>query len=346
MTQGGGYLRWLAGVCLTCAIAAPTGVFAQQQEPLPTSYPGIRLISPVQGTMVRPGQHVPVTVDVDPALNARAVLIAGKLFETGISLDMDGPPFTGMLKIPQNLAGSIELAMIVLGADRKSVGGLGINLNIVPADTPRRLDISRSFNLKLPPSTFLGSRTIYVMGIYDGFERLISDPVTGTHYRSTDTGVVTVDAHGVLMPVAPGQAFIVVEHRGLKGFTRVEVEGKGKTDRVFAPIDYTSAVSMSASAPRKQPDSVRYDMEVSIHNDSDLPLALPLHLVITGLAEGVRVDGSKTKHIKPIGSPCVFVSVDEQDFLSPGNSASVTVEFINFDDKPLHHKLQLYSGRP
>jgi hypothetical protein len=316
---------------------------AQQQDEIPTSHPGIRLISPEQQTVVRPGQQVPVRIEIDPALNPHAVLITGNM-RTGVSLALDGPPFTGSLKIPERLAGSIELLMIVLDTARKSVGGLAIHLNVVPVEAPQRIYNGDDYHLKLPPSSFVGSRTIYVKGIYDDVERNISDPVTGTRYRSSDTSVVTVDDHGILEPLAPGRAFVIVEHRGLKGFARVEVEGEGKTSRDFAPIDCTDVVSITASAPRKREGSVRYDMDVEIRNDADLPLALPLHLVITGLAEGIRVDGGKTSRVEPIGSPVVFVDVDEQSFLSPGNSARATVTFINFDEKQLDHRLRLYSG--
>lgn len=335
-----GRYQGLIVACMAFLLISPFGSLAQQKGEIPTSYPGIRLISPAQQTVVHPGQVVPFKVEIDPGLNPRSVLIAGG----GVSLALEGPPFTGSLQIPERLAGSVELLMIVLDTNKKSVGGLAIHLNVVPADVPQRLYNPRRFYLKLPPRSFLGSRTVYVKGIYDGVERNISDPATGTTYRSSDTSVVTVDDHGVLEPVAPGRAFVIVEHRGLKGFAKVEVEGEGVTSRDFAPVDHTDVVSMTASAPRKREGSVRYDMDVVIRNDADLPLALPLHLVITGLAEGVRVDGSKTSRVEPVGSPAVFVDVDEQAYLSPGKSARAKIEFINFDDKPLDHRLRLYSG--
>lgn len=338
-----GCYRGLIVALMALAMALPCGSFAQQEGEIPTSYPGIRLVSPAQQTVVHPGQTVPFEVEIDPALHPHLVLITGGM-HTGISLALEGPPFTGNLKIPERAAGSVELLMIVLDANKKSLGGLAIHLNIVPDDVPQRIYNPTRFSLTLPPASFVRSRTVYVKGIYDGVERDISDPTTGTTYRSSDTSVVTVDEQGVMEPVAPGRAFVIVEHRGLKGFARVNVEGEGVTSHDFAPIDHTAVVSITASAPRKRQGSVRYDMEVVIRNDADLPLALPLDLVITGLAEGVRVDGRKTSRVEPVGSPVVFVDVDEQAYLSPGNSARATVTFINFDDKPLDHRLRLYSG--
>jgi len=323
----------------------PPLAVAGSMDDLPITFPGIHLISPMQDAVVRPGQELPVRIEVDPALNARSVLIAGNIFRTGISLAMEGPPFTGSLTIPNELAGTVKLVAIVLTDTKKSVGGFSLRLNVVPEETPRRIYNPKHFYLKLPPDSFVGSRTIYTKGIYDGVERNISDPVTGTRYHSMDTSVATVNAQGVLEPVAPGRAYVVVEHRGLKGYVEVEVEGEGKTVRDFAPVDQTAAVNITASAPRKRPGTVRYEIDVVIRNDADLPLALPLHLVITGLAEGVRVaDAEVTSRVEPHGSPYVFVDVDEQMYLSPGKSTKTKVEFINFDDKPLQYRLRLFSG--
>ncbi|NIP72504.1 MAG: hypothetical protein GWO16_05490 [Gammaproteobacteria bacterium] len=342
-----GDINWKGRVFVLCAllfVAAPSK--AQSPDELPTSFPGIDLVSPAQQAVVHSGQVVPVVVEVDPALDPRSVLLTGNLFRTGISLSLTGPPFKGRLTIPENLAGPLELALIVMGPTNKPVGGLGLHLNVVPAEAPQRIYCDTGYVLKIPPDDFLAFRTVAVKGIYgSGVERDISDPVTGTRYRSSDTSVVTVNEHRVMEPVSPGRAFVVVEHRGLKGFVRVDVEGAGTTSGDFPPVDHTKDVSIAASVPRKREGSVRYDMDVVIRNDADLPLALPLHLVVTGLAEGVRVDDvGKTARVEPVGSPYVYVDVDEQHYLPPGSSARATVTFINFDAKPLDHQLRLYSG--
>jgi len=326
-------------------VIAVSTSFAQEGQNPPTSFPDITVVSPGQQTTVRPGDTVTVNIEVDKALNPGAVLVMANM-QTGIApLVLEQPPFRGTLTIPMELAGPIELHVMVKDAAHKIVGGLAVHLNVIPTEVPQKIfTINTSYRLEFPPASYLPARTAFVKGIYgNDVERDISDSSTGTRYRSSDTKVFTVDGKGVLEPVAAGAAFLIVEHRGLEAFAVVRGEGKEKQE--LLPIDKTAQVSITASAPRHKQGTVRYEMDVTIRNDAKLPLALPLHLVITGLADGVRVaDASATSRVTPLGSPYVFVDVDEQSYLSPGNNAHATVTFINFDGKPLDHQLKLYTG--
>ena len=322
----------------------------QQEEALPTSFPGIDLISPEQQAVVRPGQELPVHLEIDESLNPGSVLIMGNIFRTGISLEMDGPPFLGLIKIPNDLSGPIELGVILKNTSDKIVGGLGLNLNVVPEEIPLSIDAGTHEYLNIPPASFIPSRTISVRGMYDNgrereIARDISDFSTGTTYRSSDTKVFTINEKGVMEPVALGSAFVIVEHRGLKSFVAIDVEEKGKKSRGFPAVDHTTDVSITKSLPRHKEGTVRYEMDVDIRNEAELPLHLPLHLVITGLVDGVRIDDNgETSRVKPVGSPYVFVDVDERGYLSPGKVARAKVIFINFDKKPLDHQLRLYAN--
>lgn len=342
--------QWLVFAVTALLVVSAPITFAQQGEKLPTSFAGITLISPAQGETVQPGQEVPVHLDIDETLNPNTVLIMGNMFRTGISLEMEGPPYLGILKIPADLAGPIELAVLVNNKSDKLIGGFGLNLNIVPDDVPQSIDAGTHEYLYIPPASFIRSRTISVRGRYDnGRERKttrdISDISTGTTYRSSDTKVFTINEKGVMEPVAPGSAFVIVEHRGLKDFVAIDVREKKVKNRHFHAVDHTEDVSITASTPRHKEGTVRYEMDVSIRNNAELPLHLPLYLVISGLTDGVRIsDDRKTSHVKPVGSPYIFIDVDERAYLSPGNTAKTKVEFINFDRKPLDYMLRLYSG--
>ena len=340
------YFQVLIAVFVAILFAPAAVTFAQQEEKLPTSFPGINLISPEQQMVVQPGQDVPVYLEIDPDLKPGFVLLMGNIFKTGISLEMDGPPFEGTLEIPIRLAGPIELFVLVKNTEDKIIGGLGLNLNVVPIELPQSIDAGTHDYLYIPPASFIRSRTISVRGRYDnGIARDISDIITGTSYRSSDTNVFTINEKGVMEPVEPGSAFVIVEHRGLKDFVAIDVEEKGKRTRGFPAVDHTADVSITASPPRHKVGTVRYEMDVVIRNDADLPLHLPLHLVITGLTDGVRVaDASKTSRVEPVGNPYVFVDVDERGYLSPGKSASAKVIFVKFNREPLDHQLRLYAG--
>lgn len=338
------FRRITFGLSLLLALASM--VYAHEDKPLPTSYPGIHVVSPQQQAVVRPGQEVPVTLEIDPSLKPASVLIMGNLFRAGITLEMDGPPFHGMLKIPDDLSGPVELGVLVKNTEDKIIGGLGLNLNVIAEEVPLSIDPGTHQYLKIPPWDYLPARTTHVRGKYhDNISRDISHSSTGTKYRSNDTTIVTVSAEGVLEPQSPGRAFIIVEHRGLKAFVAIDVEGNGITFWDFPPVDYSNDVSITTTQPRFLEGTVRYEMDVTIRNNADLPLHKPLHLVVNGLSVGIRVaDSNKTERLDPVGSPYVFVDMDESAFLSPGKTAHAKIIFINFDKKPITPELKLFSG--
>ncbi len=339
----------LIGTFIAFLIIPASTSFAQQRDPLPTSFPGAKLLSPAQGATVRPGQEVTVDLEIDPALNPGFVFIMGNIFSTGISLEMNGPPFKGKFKIPEKLAGPIELAVLFKNTSDKMIGGLGLNLNVIPAEAPQSIDAGRHDYLRLPAVRYLPSRTITVKGYYNNgskgkIRRDISHSVTGTRYRSSDSKVFTINEGGVMEPVAPGSAFVIVEHRGLKDFVAIDVIEKIERSN-FPAVDHTADVSITASSPRHIKDTVRYEMDVVIRNNADLPLHLPLHLVITDLADDVRIaDAMETSLVEPVGSPYVFVELNERGYLSPGNSARAKVIFVKFNREPLDHTLKLFAG--
>ena len=135
---------------------------------------------------------------------------------------------------------------------------------------------------------------------------------------------------------------MVVEHKGHRAFAHVEVT---KPDQKSLPaIDQTDKVLISQSIPRQLPDSNRYEVNVSVQNTSEFPLALPLHLIVIGLDKEIKVvDASRTRKIKPVGSPRIFVKTDERAYLSPGATAEATILFRNYTKKDLDYRLKLYS---
>lgn len=338
---------------ITYLLVLASTSFAQEREEMPTSFPGIDVISPAQQATVAPGETIPVNINIDKSLDPGFVFIMSKM-STGISdLELKQKPFQdslqthfqGSLQIPNDLAGPQELWVLVKNTADKIIGGLAIKLNVVPTEIPVEIEAhGKSYELDIPPDSFEGSRKVYVKGEYaNGAQRDISAAITGTQYKSTNPQVFTFSDKGVLNPVGPGTAYLVVEHRGLRTFVLVEVTAQGQ--KGVPPIDQTTKVKMTQSVPRRLPGTDRYEVKVTIRNDAELPLSLPLYLVITGLDKEIEVvDSDVTKQVHPVGSPAVFIETDERDYLPLGAYAEATITFRNYARKNMDYQLKLYSG--
>ena len=325
--------------------------FSQDTDEEPVSSPGIVLLSPAQHINVTPNEIVEVNVSIDPSLNPEHVFFSGTMsgpfgnsvLEQIPSQDNSTLLFRVSLIIPDKASGAHELMGAVTNSAQGMVGGFMIRLNVIPQEIPVAIEVYKDFTLRLPARKFTGNRTINVKGKYaNGTSRDIRTKITGTKYISMDQSVVTVTDSGVLNPVAYGRTYIIVEHRGLRAFTRVEVPYEGRYR--FPAIDQTDKVLISQSIPLRLPDSDRYEVNVTIKNTSEFPLALPLNLVVTDLDKDIKVvDANKTSKILPVGLPKIFVDTDERAYLSPGATAKATIIFLNYTKKQLDYRLKFYS---
>jgi hypothetical protein len=223
--------------------------------------------------------------------------------------------------------------------------GPKLHLNVIPAEAPVRLEAFGTLNVTYPEQAPLGSRQIGVFGYYaDGTRRTLTKAMLGTTYTSSNPEIATVDANGLVTATGTGITYITVENQGIRTFT--EVVSEDPTVGELPPLDYTARVSIGTSGFRHDPESGMYVQEVMIRNDSDLPLSRPLQLVITGLPEGVELENSRdtTDKVSPIGSPVVWVEVEEDTFLSPGNTATAKLIFTNYDEVPITYTPKLFTG--
>jgi len=344
--------KYLVGlVTLIQLFFIPLTSFSQGNDKEPDSSPGVTLVSPAQHITAAPGEAVEVNVSIDPSLKPKDVFIAGRLGGPFLNSDLKQIPsqdsatlhFQGPLNIPNDASGPYELMGAVTN-ETGMVGGFMVRFNVISKDKPVAIELhKKGFRLRLPARKFEGNRTIHVNGIYtNGVQRDIRTSITGTLYKSMDQSVVTVTDSGVLNPITPGRTYVIVDHRGQRAFAHVEVFDPGQKD--FPPIDRTNDVWITQSRPRRLPDSERYEVNVTIRNTSEFPLAKPLNLVVIGLDKDIQVmDESKTREIQPIGSPKVFVATDERTYLSPGASVDATIIFRNYTKKKLDYSLKFYS---
>ncbi len=327
----------------------------QESEEMPTSFPGTELISPVQHATVKPDETILVNLIIEKSLDPGFVFIMPSM-RTGIpgvelkQISFNDPlktHFQGSIKIPNHLAGPQEVLVLLKNTSDKIIGGFAIKLNVVPTEIPNEIGAhKKSYRLNIPPKRFEGARKVTVFGYYaNKLRRDITSNITGTQYKNTDPQVFNLNDKGVLNPVGPGTAYLIIEHRGLKTFTLVKVIAPGQEDP--PPIDQTDKVMITQSVPRRLPDSNRYEVEVTIRNDSEFPLSLLLRLVLIGLDKDIELpdNNAVTMQVHPIGSPTIFIETDERGYLPPGAYAEETITFRNYLKKKLDYQLKLYSGR-
>lgn len=327
------------------AMADTSGVTAttESKEPPSFSSAGVTVVSPIEGSTFEPGSIIPIEVTVDPLLLATNVLVVARGINETIY--MTGPPFTGSLTIPSNLSGPVALLFLVQDAAVDSVGNANFSINIVSTDMPTELAVSpKRHYLNIPMTRPVLSRTISVRGTYaDSSKRDLSDAVTGTSYSSVDPAIATVTVDGVVSAVAAGTTYIVIDNQGVKAYSKVVVEDPAVNE---VPVDNTAQVSFSARGFRRDQETGRYVQQVVITNNGSLPLSLPLRLVITDLPAGVKLANAfgDTQVILPLGSAYVAVDSNERSFVSPGNTASATLEFLNFQGVPITYTPRLFTA--
>lgn len=312
--------------------------------------PRIVVTTPVPNAVVRPGDKLHVRVDVDPSVQAAGVAIIPVMRSRIAPLELTTPPYEGDLVIPKDLTGEFDFHVAVITVDDKRLSGPRVPFNVIPDEIPARIELKRRLSPRLPknPGDPLpdqeGTRTISVFGYYaNNIRRVIRGAMYGTTYTSSNPAVATVNANGVVTPVAPGIAFITVEHKGLKAFSKVTVEPLTGS---LPPIDQTANVAIQASGFRLDRTKGLYVQQLTVTNQSSLPLPVPLELVLTGLPDGVRLsdDDGVTRVVTPLGSPFKSAQFDEQDFLSPGNSFTLTLEFANDDGAAISYTPKVYTG--
>ena len=329
----------------------PITVSAQMNKEPKTSpteiSPGVTVNSPADNGIFLPGDTLPVDVDVDPALQATRMLVyLGEGSERSVEpVEIQGPPFTGNVLLPSDYAGAFSFDLILFNATGEAVGIAGLTINIVPSEVPSQIEASkRTLYLHFPEVDSELERHISVFGKYlDGTQRNLTDPMLGTTYSSNNTSVATVDANGLVTPVAEGTAYITIEHKGVKTFAEVIV---GDISSTSAPIDHTGSVTINTGAFRRSTKNGRFVQQVKITNSAQVPLSLPLRLVLEDLPPGVVVSSrdGETKVITPVGSPYLTLETDERGFISPGNTITVILEFLNFQGVPITYTPKVFTA--
>lgn len=183
------------GVVLLLGFATEATVLAQK--------PLLQITSPIEGTVVRPGQAITVTLAADPSLQ-----------DTGVFGDT---PFSFGQSTPSPLQFTISVASDAMPgvypiAAMGLASGVDVHADPVRVDV-ERLDAPQFVTAELAILEFSGvgdDAPIITYGLFNDGNRINISRSTKTIYLSNDPTVATVSNAGLVTAVAPGETTIAV----------------------------------------------------------------------------------------------------------------------------------------
>ena len=197
----------------------------------------LTLSTPTEGTVLRSGEIVPVSVEVGKEVNLRSVkyywyradeepLASHQAEPAPFSPAGAGSPFAGTVRIPADALGTMRL-LAVGEVTRGRLAGYEDFDEVLVTVEPAATLITIEFAVEKPwRLDTIGQRVLVpaVGQFSDGVFRPLTSAKTGSTYRSSDESVVQVDAAGIVHVMGNGKANITVEHRGKSGVVEVHVD--------------------------------------------------------------------------------------------------------------------------
>ncbi len=179
--------------------------------------PFVKITSPPNGTVVHPGERVPVTVDATPFAFGAVIVLP-----YGTAASLSGPPYRFVFEVPTDLA-SGDLLVGALGVppagfkstdtDKDAVKDT-IKLDLERPESPKRLtaELSDFYNVRDGFHHVGENRYLRITGIFGGDGEVDLTISKLTKYQSSAVSVVTVNAEGLVTAVGPGSAKITVKN--------------------------------------------------------------------------------------------------------------------------------------
>ncbi len=304
----------------------------------------VLIVEPIDGQVFAPGDVVPVTVALEPGLEANDIQLRVPAFGRFEGTNFDGETYEVEVPIPNEIAGSITLIGQITDTAGNRIQGPAVAIAVRPTVEPDEIYlIQRSHRLDLATQ---GEARIRLIGVYahdgedgDEVERDITSSAAGTVYTSSDPSVVTVDADGRLSAAGLGVAVVTVDHAGLQEFATVIV----RNDRQpLPPANVSEQLDVQFSGFRLNRNTGFFVQQVEITNNGNLPVVGPLYAVLSGLPEQVRLinNSGRTRTLQPVDSPyfSLFLATDGLT-LGPGESVHLQLEFLNPDRVGIDYQL-------
>ena len=208
---------------LTIWLLCPGTVFSQETALL-------RITSPLDGTIIAPGETVMATVEVSPGLNLQSIVMFGRnIYPGGINT----PPVESSIEFPITVYADSSIGPVTINALARNATGehfwsLPVTLFIERADSPEVLRIMPSgISFEFIGEDF----QLDVLGRYDDGSEIWLSTSSLTSYNSSNPAIVSVDKIGFVKAVAPGEAVVTVQHRELSVEVPVTVPDKLPPDR-------------------------------------------------------------------------------------------------------------------
>ena len=177
--------------------------------------PSLRITSPPDGTTFHPGESLTVTVEASPTeAPFVAILVTGPDPLPYGRQDSEARPYRFTLQIPEHAPPKRYslTAMGSLAAPARLVFSNSIDVVIERADSP----VSITVYPVIADFTMDQKRYLQVMGLYADDTTADLTQSSRIEYVSSAPWVATVQAQGIVTPVAPGTGNITVTYGDLK----------------------------------------------------------------------------------------------------------------------------------
>ena len=189
---------------------------SQQTAPTQPSATGILIVSPADGTIVRPGEIVHIDVSV-PA--GKSVRMMGMESSLGFGGGRESPPWSFTLTIPTNdqgvsgggpLLGKHNIFAMVAMPGHEPADDISITVDVERADMPVELWTQES---DIHFVAFGVERYLNVTGVFPDRIRLRLNDSCCLSFSSSDAKVATVTDRGAVTAISPGDAVITMTYR-------------------------------------------------------------------------------------------------------------------------------------
>lgn len=188
----------------------------------------LTIISPADGTVVFPGDTVPVKVTVASGVTMDFVGLG--VVDVGLFSPISTSPYVFQVPIPANLIGPKKVTALGKTSDGTGISSYPITIDIETSAVPSTLGVS-------PHKLFfqyVGQQLpLVVTGVFPDVGPLDLTNSSKITYRSEDTGVATVSSAGIVTAtgVGPtGTTAIIVTYGGHSVGVPVSVKGAVRGD--------------------------------------------------------------------------------------------------------------------
>jgi len=202
------------------------------------------IVFPEEIPILRSGQHIPVTVNIDQGVGMRQVRyywyrddeepVGTQHAEAAlVGTVASTPAYGGMLKVPAEAVGLMRLLAVGDVTGGRLAGQEDFDERVVQVQPPAKL-LTIEFGVEKPWRLTTIGRIIPLMVIgqfADHLERQLTGGFTGSRYASSDQDVVRVTSDGLVQVMGNGKAVLTVGNGGIEGVLDVIVTADSEPNR-------------------------------------------------------------------------------------------------------------------